>query len=450
MGGAQEMHWAVPRAARSQKGPCGKCFSHLGIGGGAAYVFMALFGAVHAQQYDFSYFTPLAVGNGPRALAMGGACVATVADGSATSANPAALTRVAGTQALIAGRFTFGALSLQSGSPLPNDVSLEGSLGANLMPELVAVIFPLSSVRRRVTGALAVRSILDLGRSILVSRIVGREQPSQNYRDIEQTSSGGLYALSVAVAAELSSRFAAGMSANFLSGRHRMEWSDRSTQAGVEQEQGWWRHENKFSGFSLEAGASSKVINSLDVGLKLSLPHTLTIVHPSFATRGNESTGADLNLRLPAFFTIGAALRPARRLCLAIDYHLAPWSKATVDSAITLPGLPLPDAHSFHVGMEYLFLAGEWMVPVRIGFHTDPRLEREYAQDEPSQGGEAISGIAFSAGTGLQSSTASFDFSVEVGLCDYTGWNVFVQPAEGWAVRERTFRVIFAAAVKVQ
>ncbi|MGQ9853519.1 MAG: hypothetical protein ACUVTG_08980, partial [Candidatus Oleimicrobiaceae bacterium] len=111
---------------------------------------------------------------------------------------------------------------------------------------------------------------------------------------------------------------------------------------------------------------------------------------------------------------------------------------------------PLPDAHSFHVGMEYLFLAGEWMVPVRIGFHTDPRLEREYAQHEPSQGGEAISGIAFSAGTGLQSSTASFDFSVEVGLCDYTGWNVFVQPAEGWAVRERTFRVIFAAAVKVQ
>ncbi len=450
MGRAQEMHPAAAGGAGWQKRSCSRRRSGLAAGVGAACTLIGLFAAVYAQQYDFSYFTPLAVGNGARALAMGGACVATVADGSATSANPSALTRVAGTEALIAGRFTFGALSVQSGSPLPKDVSLEGSLGANLAAELVGVVFPLSSVRRRVTGALAVRSILDFGRSILVSQIVGREQPSKNYRDIEQTSSGGLYALSVAVGAELSDRFAAGMSANFLSGRHRLEWSDRLGQAGIEHEEGWWRRENKFSGFSLEAGATARVTHSLDLGLKLSLPHTLTIVHPSLATRVNDSTGADLNLRMPIFFTVGTAFRPVPRLSLAMDYRLAPWSKATLDSAITLPGLPLPDAHSFHVGMEYLFLSGQWTVPVRVGFHTDPRLERQFALDRPSYRGEAISGIAFSAGTGLQSPTASFDFSVEVGLCDYAARNVFAQPAEGWSVKERTFRVIFAALVKVQ
>jgi len=413
-------------------------------------ILMGLTGVCPAQHYDFGYFAPVGVGNGARALAMGGACVAAADDGSAAAANPAVLTRIRSAQALIAGRFTFGALSLRPRSALPTDVSLESSLSSNLAPEFVGVTFPLSTVRRQITGALAVRGILDLNRSILFRRLVGREQPIQNYRDIEQTSSGGLYALSAALGAELSSRLSAGVAANFLSGRHRVEWVDRSASAGIEHEDGRWRRDNKFSGFSLDVGASARVSRFLDLGFKLSLPHTLAIVHPSYSTGGDDSTAADLNLKVPAFFTLGAAISPVQHLRLAVDYHLAPWSQAKVDTAIAVPGLPLPDAHSVHVGMEYRLPVKGLMVPLRLGFHTDPRLERQFSADVPSRRGDAIGGIAFTAGAGIQSPSMNFELSVDFGCSDYTGRNVFVEQAEGWSVKERNVRVIFAAAVRVQ
>jgi hypothetical protein len=44
----------------------------------------------------------------------------------------------------------------------------------------------------------------------------------------------------------------------------------------------------------------------------------------------------------------------------------------------------------------------------------------------------------------------NFELSVDFGCSDYTGRNVFVEQAEGWSVKERNVRVIFAAAVRVQ
>ncbi|MCR4438937.1 MAG: hypothetical protein QHJ34_08065 [bacterium] len=417
---------------------------------GTALVATALVGTCFCQQYDFSYFAPVAVGNGARALAMGGAGVAVVNDGMATAVNPAALARISGSRALVAGRFTFGGLSVDPSTPLPADVSLEGSLGSNLVPEYVGIVVPLSTMRRRITGSLAVRSMLDFGRSTLFRRIIGHEFPIKNYRDIEQTSTGGLYALSAALGAELNSRLAAGVTVNFLSGRQRVEWSDRAAEEGVEQEQGSWRRENKLSGFSLDVGCKANVSRFLDLGLKLSLSHTLTLVRPTLVAGGVDTTSADLNLKVPMFLTIGAAVRPAQRLCLAFDFHWAGWSKASLDSAITAPGLPLPDANSLHVGVEYLFPIREVVLPVRLGFHTDPRLEREFATEPSSHRGDAIAGLAFSAGAGIQSSRVSFDLSVDFGLSTYTGRNVFEEQAEGWSVKERTVKVVLAAQVKVQ
>lgn len=417
---------------------------------GAALVATALIGACFSQQYDLSYFAPVAVGNGARALGMGGACVAAVSDGMAAAVNPAALTRISGSQALVAGRFTFGALSVHPSSPLPADVSLEGSLGSNLVPEYVGIVFPLSTSRRRITGALAVRGMLDFERSTLFRRIIGHQFPINNYRDVEQTRTGGLYALSAALGAELNNRLAAGVTINFLSGRQRVEWADRVAEESVERQQGAWRRENKFSGFSLDVGSTATVSRFLDIGLKLSLPHTLTFVRPTVVTNGVDSTSVDLNLKVPMFFTIGAAVRPSQRLCLAFDFHWATWSKASFDSDITVSGLPLADANSLHVGLEYLVPFKEVVLPVRVGFHTDPRLERQFATERPNHRGDPISGLAFSVGAGIQASPVSFDLSVDFGLSEYSERNVFEEQAQGWSVKERTVRVVFAVQVKVQ
>ncbi|MDZ7412695.1 MAG: hypothetical protein ONB15_04070 [candidate division KSB1 bacterium] len=403
-----------------------------------------------AQSFDIGYFAPTLVGSGARATAMGSAGVAAVNDGMAAAVNPAALTRIAGSQALVAGRFTFGSFSAQPRSPLPQDVSLESSLGSDLTPEFVGVVFPLSASGRRVIGALAVTNILDLGRSTLFRWIVGREYPIRNYRDIEQTLNGGLYALTAAVGAELNTRTSVGLTVHFLSGRQKVEWTERTATEGVETVQKSWRQENKFSGLALEIGSTARVGKSLDLGLKLSLPHTLTFVHPSFTASARDSVLNDLNLKVPLFFALGTSFRPWARMCIALDFRWAPWSEAAFDTVGWVPRLRLPDAHSVHVGFEYLFPIREWLLPVRLGFHTDPRAEYQFAAQEPEHWGDPISGIALCGGLGVQSSLVSFDLSVDFGLSSYTGRNVFAEVPEGWKIKEQRIKVVFAAMVRVQ
>ncbi len=418
------------------------------LGFTAAMVCMA--DPCEAQSFDLKYFTPTAVGGGARATAMGGAGVAAVDDGMAAAVNPAALTRLASSQALVVGRFSFGSVSLHPRSPLPNDVSLEGSMGSELAPEFVGVVFPLSTSGRRIMAALAVTNLFDLSRSTLFRWVVGHEYPIKNYRDIDETSTGGLYALTCAIGAELNQRFSAGLTVHFLSGRHRVELSERSAVEGVESGQTTWRQENKFSGLSLQAATTAKVARSLDLGLKLSLPHTLTFVRPSPVHSADDTAGADFGLKIPLFLTVGAAFRPRNRVCLALDYRWAPWSKAKLDTADWVSGPSMPDAHSVHFGIEYQVPFREVLLPVRLGIRSDPRAEYQFAGEAAGHRGKPVRGVALCAGVGVQSVLVSFDLSVDFALSDYAGRNVFSEEPEDWRVKEQTVKVVFAATVKVQ
>ena len=121
----------------------------------------------HGQHIDLSNFSPVAVGYGGRALAMGGSCLAFVDDATAISCNPSGLTKVYNSQALFCGRFTFGSHQPHLSETAIDGAVLETARASRFVPELVALVFPLQQLNQNIVGGLAVREVFDLSHETL-------------------------------------------------------------------------------------------------------------------------------------------------------------------------------------------------------------------------------------------------------------------------------------------
>ncbi|MBW7995402.1 MAG: hypothetical protein FVQ81_02290 [Candidatus Glassbacteria bacterium] len=107
--------------------------------------------------------------------------------------------------------------------------------------------------------------------------------------------------------------------------------------------------------------------------------------------QGNE----ELVFKVPDVYSVGLALRPLNNLTLSLDFVRVEYHDMIEeldrnlnedDVAVRLDEFPysgfvdgdgiddliLANATEIHFGAEYYFLLGEWLVPVRAGFFTDP------------------------------------------------------------------------------
>ncbi len=406
----------------------------------------------HGQHIDLSNFSPVAVGYGGRALAMGGSCLAFVDDATAISCNPSGLTKVYNSQALFCGRFTFGSHQPHLSETAIDGAVLETARASRFVPELVALVFPLQQLNQNIVGGLAVREVFDLSHETLY-KYGNLDDVDGQHRQIEKKENGTLFSLSAALGAEIATNISMGVSFNFLSGRDENRYTANSATNGESFVDSMYVFENKYSGFSLDLGLTAAVAHNLSLGCVVSTPYTLHLVNIRETRDQSLSKLDDLRLKLPMFMSIGAAYRPLSQLLLSADMRWLSWSRVSVDSTSYSITLPFEDVNTFHLGLEYLFSFDDMVIPLRAGFHTDPKITREFSAEEVADASVSadaqIRGNAFSLGTGLHFSNVAIELSAQYSFSKYKAQNVFEPDGEAWAVDERITNVLLSVLVKI-
>jgi long-chain fatty acid transport protein len=107
----------------------------------------------------------------------------------------------------------------------------------------------------------------------------------------------------------------------------------------------------------------------------------------------NPPTVLEPSFDLPDVYGVGMAVRPINRLTITFDYDRVLYSQL-VNNMMDFGGNPgfdpqnyvVDDANEFHLGVEYVFLAGNVAIPVRLGTWTDPdhkiRYEGQYPEEK--------------------------------------------------------------------
>ena len=241
-----------------------------------------------------------------------------------------------------------------------------------------------------------------------------------------------------------------GLALNFLSGRDEFSYIEKTVSTNEEEFiDSTYTFENKFSGFTCDIGLTTTILRKLSFGCVVSTPFTLKLVGITETIDGQTKDLGDTSLDIPMFMAIGAAYRPVNRLLVAMDFRWLSWSRIGIDSSFTAIELPFNDVNTFHLGLEYLFTSEEMTVPVRVGFHTDPRINSEFNPALTTEDAEQVRGIALSFGTGLSFSNIIFDLSIKYSFHKYKSKN-FLQPEkESWDVDENSTNVLFSVLVKI-
>jgi len=143
---------------------------------------------------------------------------------------------------------------------------------------------------------------------------------------------------------------------------------------------------------------------------------------------------------------------------LAADLDFRPFSSATIDSnGIKDTTAGYESLTQVRVGAEYLLLLGQWVVPLRAGFRTDPRVYTGtkitpdllgtwiFSSDE-----KQVKGYAATFGTGFVSKRFQLDGALEYGTTkEPLVWDAsFGKDPSAWNWKETTMRFLVSGIVR--
>jgi long-subunit fatty acid transport protein len=224
---------------------------------------------------------------------------------------------------------------------------------------------------------------------------------STDFEDIEYVDeyTGGINAITPAVGIQFNDMISVGAGINILTGSLEYEGTDPS---GFDPEP--WSVD--YSGTSFDLGVLVKPNQQLSLGANFNLPYTMTWEEESYETEMN----------VPLFFSIGLGYRASEKLLLAADYSSRPWSSAELEEGGETYELSdmVEDANSLHFGLEYLAESGENILPLRLGFYTQPTPAMDANDDQVT-----LSGIT--AGAGLIMDKLILDGSFQYLFGSYVG-----------------------------
>jgi long-subunit fatty acid transport protein len=341
-------------------------------------------------------------GNGARAAGMGYAFTGVADDATAISWNSAGLTQLYSMEASIIGTFGFGSIG--------NDYTswdTEASLSAPIHLNFASFIVPFQAGKINIAGGVAYRTLYDFYRTD--EWTYNTDGESFTSKDEE---TGGVSAISPAVAVQINDMLSVGAVVNILGGSwenlEENSWTEDKVEANSE-----------YSGTSVDIGVLVKPSPTFSIGANFYLPYTLT--ETVKGQDGSDDVVYDLNV--PLFFAVGLMFRATDNLSLAADYRHRPWSGSEFfqdgeqyDEELW----KLQDANSFHVGMEYLIQSGKAIVPIRLGFYTLPTPGTDYDY-ENNEEGDQISYNGLTTGVGLVLGSFILDGSFEYLFGSYIG-----------------------------
>ncbi|MBM3316564.1 MAG: hypothetical protein FJY75_01800 [Candidatus Eisenbacteria bacterium] len=419
---------------------------------------------------------------GGEALGMGGAYTARAEGAVALGWNPAGMARLEQASIFVDGYLRS---SSGSGSHLPDTIEVAG-LGEFNIQSYGADLYS-----RKAFGFIgASRPLVRLGPAPLVGGIAYRQHTGVAFGQatlltmglyqvggsgfpfvlgVDNEEKGSIESLTLGLAYEPvraeAFSFAAGASANFLTGRLR---STAVARAAVRNfEEGSFTFQRNYKGFSVETGFLLTMLQEkLRLGGWVGLPHKLACDNsrlsysplilpdaPSVERVHWDVAGYDMEI--PLFFSAGVAVGPIRGVELSADLNERPWSEVEIrhhEAAFArFDGpFPAPDVSSVHVGVRFpfpllrqAFESRGLRLLTQLGYHTMPlaMYSVDPVEGEPPYywSGEQVEGSAASFGFTLETrARIDFHFGVEVRSYEFDSW--FLGDQRGPRQRQLGFR----------
>jgi long-subunit fatty acid transport protein len=341
-------------------------------------------------------------GQGARALGMGGAFIGICDDATALSWNPAGLAQLDRPE--LSGVFK---LETHKNYYSPKSYTYDGTTydlssstrsNTHFVVNFISGAFPLKVAQRNLTFAVAYQQQLDSYFS----------SGDSTYKD-EQT--GGAYTISPGLAYQIMPQLALGAAVNIWTGSANEHYVTKPT-ATLD-----YTRKTPYSGLNFLFGAHAK-FKPVRLGVILRTPATLKY-HYDYS--GTMPTGwlsrlpvsGENKQKLPMMFGFGMAVDPTQNFTISADVDIRPYSNMEVlDSADVKDTTEhFPSNTQIRLGAEYLLMLHQAIVPLRVGFRTDPKtyfgwvvktdtvgglIYRKYVHDD-----KGVTGVAFTFGTGV-------------------------------------------------
>ncbi len=346
-------------------------------------------------------------GNGARAAGLGYSFTGIADDASAISWNPAGLTQLYQMEASIVGRLGAGTGSVEGFSDIGVnswDIDVKSKFQLNFL----SIVVPFSIGDFNIVGGLAYRRMYDFSRE--TTSTIETDGMFLGFFDQTQTDriSGGINAISPSLGIQLSDMFSIGATVNILSGTE--EGTRDFDKDGFSEE--LFNYEIEYSGVAIDLGVLFKPTENLSFGANLNLPHTRTYKFKNLQIINTMYGGfQSVDLEAPLFFRAGVGFRANDNLLFAFDYSNRPASKVVwklKEFGERDKEIGGEDLNSIHFGAEYLITSGNSVIPVRLGFYTDP-------SNAVDDSGEQIVTKVLTAGIGIILGNVVLDGSFEWG-----------------------------------
>jgi long-subunit fatty acid transport protein len=335
-------------------------------------------------------------GSGARAAGLGYAFTGIADDATAISWNPAGLTQIYGMEASVIGRLGFGSGEVSGFGDIGID-SWDVELSSNFQLNFASFIFPFNVGNLNVVGGVAYRRMYDFS-----TELTQTVQSPIGELEIFDMTSGGINAIAPSIGVQLNEMISAGLTINILTGNEEFE-GYQETDGVLESE---YKFDQDYSGTAIDIGVLVKPTDQFSIGATFNLPHTRTV-----AQHFESYDPDEFDVDAPMFYNIGAAFRATDELLLAFDYHSRPVEDVEIDGD---PALALEDIDmsSIHFGVEYLAGSGESIIPLRLGYYTDPRYSLDANEKQ-------IVDNVLTAGVGLILGNVILDGSFEWAMQSY-------------------------------
>jgi hypothetical protein len=373
-------------------------------------------------------------GQGARAMGMGGAFIGIADDATAISWNPAGLAQLDRPELSAVFKWEsktqgFDPKSVTMGS-VPITLSADES-NSHFVINFGSGVFPLKLKERNLALAIAYQQQLDFF----------------NIPDSNTTVTGGANTISPGLAYQITPQFALGAAANIWMGSTNTDYKSNTLNYTIEE---------PYSGLNFFVGGWGNV-KPVKFGAIIRTPLTLKY-HDEFSgltgvTR--RPVSGDWKIKMPFMFGFGAAVEPTQNITIAADVDIRPYSSMEfLDSADVKDTSTHPmSITQIRLGAEYLLMLGPGIVPLRVGFRTDPRTYTGTNVTAASgwvSDGKQVSGQVFSFGTGFVSKKFQLDGAFEFGSTkEPINWDASYQVSPStWNWKDSSKRFLVSGIVR--
>jgi long-subunit fatty acid transport protein len=330
-------------------------------------------------------------GSGARAAGMGGAFIGIADDATAINWNPGGLTSLEHFEASYVGNsvseseelellFKIRTYNISDGwiedtYPYKEELSYKHFSPLNF----ASLVFPMTVNDKKLIIAAAVQKQLDF-----FSEDMWEDDDWKG----ESNSEGGVYTANLGASYQITKSFSAGITANLWFGGAEYESYDLYKGTGDE----WYYYESmeNFSGMNFTLGAMFDVgsVNEnipLRVGAVVKTPFEMSFDY-NYEDYENgfeiDSGGIEIKVDMPLMFGLGASYRFGDFFTVGVDFERRNYGKSKIKFSDDDSKFPMSmsgdDVTQFRLGMEYLIVTDNYVVPIRLGAFNYPTLLSDY------------------------------------------------------------------------